>query len=292
LEKHSLLEWQRLFGAIGQDSNMTALAPEEFEVVKERTLQQPTTFGINPQKQLQRCVELEDSLWGSENQDGEGEISPIGTRLYNTDLDTLLAAQLDKVLNFSQSIAINLARFKEVKGKDIDTLEFAVQDIDAKMGRDPGLSDTPLLTTWEGIAFANSAAQESNQSVGALQNEMAILRHNMATQEKRLASFAGIPGTLSWVEGNMNQVTTLMNLLVQENAKLWTELRVAQSITVPAQQAQGVNNLKEALWQVEARLGAAEARIIISSGSLVASSSPGTPPQHPSYLELLERFQT
>ncbi len=108
-------------------------------------------------------------------------IFPISSNVLDMDLDTLFAAQIDKVLTFSQNISTDLATFKKAAGDDIDCLEVAVQDVNLKTGNDPGLSDIPLFTACEGISFVNSVAQDAIQSSTA---EMANVKHIVSTLEQ------------------------------------------------------------------------------------------------------------
>ncbi len=290
-EKHTLVDWQRLFGAINSSAQGDLganLAPDVFELVKEKAIQQPVTFSVTPRKQPLHYSTDKGLVVESEAQNLITRISPIGSKVYDMDLDTLLTAQLDKVLMFSQDIASDVTNFKKAVGEDIDRIEVAVQDLNLKAGKDPGLGDTPLLTAWEGIAFVNSVAQDAIQSASNVHNEMANVKHSVSALEQKMDAGARIPSMIIGLEEQLNQVTTLANLLVQENTKLWSELRSAPALSSTAHPTQEVDDLKAIIRQLEARLTATEARVSTSMNPMGL----GSPASHVNFAELTGRFKT
>jgi len=299
-EKHTLMEWQRLFGAIlapTQGGIVTSLDPEEFRSVKDRTMLQPESFGITPQKQEQRYLppKRREEMGVEKMANKEEEISPIGNWIYDMDLDTLLAAQMDKVMAFGMNVASDLAGFKDTAGKDMDWFEAAIQDLYIKLGRDPGISTDPMLTAWEGIVFVSSMAWDASQAITALHNEVVSLQHNVGTLDKKVDALAATPGTLACLEGPFGQVTTLMNLLIQENDKLWNELRSAPTTSNTSGLTQEVSDLRMNIRDLEARVLAAEVRLTASQSLPVTGvpqpySIPSVPHQ-PGFTKLLEWFK-
>jgi hypothetical protein len=169
-EKLSLDTWQRLFGAISQLS--VVLTEDEFESVKSRVLT-GTSFGLTPRKGIQR---YEDDKISSEYQ--SSKLSPIGQyKDEDLDMESLLVAQMDKVATFSKDTAQSLDLLRQTVGEDVDRLEAGLQNLTLKVGDDPGISDTPMLSAWEGAEYLHSLLQDFKQ-------EQWYLYLNMWTQSQ------------------------------------------------------------------------------------------------------------
>lgn len=86
--------------------------------------------------------------------------SPIGLLGEEDDAVSVVMAQMDRLLSLVRAQVSKAEKLKASVGLDVDRLEAVIQGVDLKIGSDPGVSDTPLLSVWEGVAYVNTIVQE------------------------------------------------------------------------------------------------------------------------------------
>ena len=104
------------------------------------------------------------NLYPTVSNQADMKLSPIGDVVsMELDYESLLSVQLDKVCPIAKQTATELEVFCSQVGPDIDKLEVAIQNLSLQTGRDPGLSDYPMLSAWEGISYVHSATLDAKQ---------------------------------------------------------------------------------------------------------------------------------
>lgn len=157
-KKNTLKAWKHLFRAIQEQSlGMAPIASEEFESLKSRAVG-GIAIGVTPRKQTSWYVEESEEASPWEPSNLVAKLSPLGSSLLDDiDSESLLAAQMDKLLLASEETVNKFEKMHHAVGEDVDQLEVAVHEVSLRTGKDPGLGDTPLLSAWEGVAFVHAS---------------------------------------------------------------------------------------------------------------------------------------
>jgi hypothetical protein len=221
VEKNTLEAWQRLFGALQEQLlGMAPITTEEFDSLKTRAVNGMST-GVTPHKQTSRFVDDQEETSPWEPLNVISKVSPLGTSfLADIDSETLMAAQMDKLLLASKELLSKFEKMRIAVGEDVDRLEAAVHDVSLKTGKDPGLGDTPLLSAWEGVAFVHANMQEAIQAAGALHNEVAASRRRVEEAETNIMAKVNVQ--IRQMNRQMMQYGQLLQLLNTENQRLQT----------------------------------------------------------------------
>jgi hypothetical protein len=265
-EKHTLDEWQKLFGSIS-----IARAPislDEFPSFKARALD-TMSFGVTPRKGPTR--------YEKGSAEADFKLSPIGSfQDDEIDMESLLIAQIDKVYTLVTSTANQLDSFRQDVGNDIDKLESGLQSVSLKTGVDPGLGDSPMLSAWEGISFLHSAIQDLKRTYENVLNIISRQEQGVQDIESRLQRYEQAFQAVASLQTQFNQVSRLVTMLSVENQHLSNTVRnppvqaapqFANTMNMGAA-AHDVNSLQDQVRRLEARITAAETR---SSASQAAS---------------------
>jgi hypothetical protein len=269
-ERSSLDAWQRLFGAISQASS--ELSEGQFESLKLRVLT-GTTLGLTPRKGIQR---YEDDRASSEHQ--SSKLSPIGQyKDDELDMESLLAAQLDKFSTFSKGTAESLDLLRQAVGEEIDQLEVGLQNLTLKVGVDPGLNDTPMLSAWEGIEYLNALFLKSKQGQMNFQQIIANHAQWIVQNEPKINSSAFTTQAVGVLQNQMNQVLQLVTVLSQENQILSTQVQALRNNSGNVSPATSsmhmglytpeIENIRDLIRRMDARLASAEARLSGQQGT-------------------------
>jgi hypothetical protein len=191
-------------------------------------------------------------------------------------MESLLSAQLDKVSTFSKGTAQSLDLLHQAVGEDIDRLEVGLRNLTLKVGADPGLNDTPMLSAWEGIEYLNSLLLEYGQSHSRVQQTIATHDQWIAQNKPKITSSASTIQAVGILQNQMNQLLQLVTVLSQENQVLSMKLRVLQSNSTNSSNSSTsmnmgsytseMENVRDSLRRVDARLVAVEARMSGSQG--------------------------
>ncbi len=153
------------------------------------------------------------------------KLSPIGDLVsMELDYESLLSAQLDKVCSFAKQTATDLKEFCSQVEPDMDKLEVAIQNWSLQTGRDPGLSDSRLLSAWEGISYVHSATLDVKQNVNALAQDVQFHSQWILTNTPRLSNTNALTQDVAALQTQMNQVLLLSTLLATKNQMLWDTL--------------------------------------------------------------------
>jgi hypothetical protein len=154
------------------------------------------------------------------------KLSPIGQYLDDDiDTDTLFSAQIDKVYTFAKGTAQSLDSLREEVGTDVDHLETGLQSLSLKVGVDPGVNDTPMLSLWEGIEFVLSTVQEIKQTHSGMYTMITEHSQWINQNESKINSSVNTAQSLGNLQYQMNQVLQLVTVLSNENQALSTQLQ-------------------------------------------------------------------
>jgi hypothetical protein len=222
-EKNTLEAWQRFFGAIQEQLlGLAPIASDEFESFKARAVSN-ISIGVTPREKIARYADDHEggSPWEPSNM--VAKLSPLRSSLLeDIDSESLIAAQMDKLLVACKETMTKFEKMHLAVREDVDRLEAAIHEISLRTGKNPGLSDTPLLSAWEGVALVHASMQEALAVAGALHSEMAASRRRIEEVEaytlKANASF-------SQLNKQMGQQGQLLNLLATENQRLQATLQ-------------------------------------------------------------------
>ncbi len=265
--------WQRLFGAIQEQLlGLAPIASDEFESFKARAVSN-IGLGVTPRKQIARYADDREgeSPWEPSNM--VAKLSPLGSSLLeDIDSESLIAAQMDKLLVACKETMTKFEKMRLAVGEDVDRLEAGIHEISLRTGKDPGLSDTPLLSAWEGVAFVHASMQEALAAAGALHSEMAASRRRIEEVE---AYTMKANATFSQFNKQMGQQGQLLNLLATENQRLQAILQSHPPAQPPVSAAGITPSLAGdfRLSEMENQIKVLEARLLRAEISTQAAST-------------------
>jgi hypothetical protein len=294
-ERYPLEVWRRLFSTIQEHSGGVGnLSSDEFNSVKSRALN-ATPISLTPRKQQSRYMEPaeEDAgLWGEET-NIINKMSPLGTAsMEDVDSTSLLTAQVDRLLQANKESIAKFEKLRHAVGTDVDKLEVAIQDLNLKIGNDPGVGDTPMLSVWDGIAFVNSSIQDNVQKAMDLHDELSRIRsrvHDLEAKEtQRLSELASTTTRFSQIDDVIRLLVSANNrLTAQVQATLQSHVTPSGSVSVTLDPR--FSAMEQAMQAMETRLMRTE-----TMAQAIASAHPsgGVPPNVGDLRLLQEKLRT
>ena len=143
--QHTIDNWIHIFRGLESIDNDTS--GEVVDAVVERTLTQ-LPAGMTPRKRPFRYDPDED-----EDRPRVGAFTPLSQLTVEDDPITRVLAQWDTFVSALSGLDNAFTTLRHQVGTDVDGLETRLVRIAATMGSDPGISESPLPTVWDGIAL-------------------------------------------------------------------------------------------------------------------------------------------
>lgn len=207
---HSIDEWVRMFHSI---ESVGVVDEETVEAVAARTMVQ-LPLGITPRKRMRRYDEDVDEEDVMEQGPASLQLTPLSAMGDEDDQVSRLLAQWDQFVRAVTKLDAEVVSFKQRVGTDVDLLELKMQGIEASLGVDPGISDTPVASVWDGVALVNANVTEVAEALSVERSRVRATDKMVAELRDTLSDKAADWG------GFQSEASTLFQVLDQEQRAL------------------------------------------------------------------------